>query len=75
MVLYNMWKMRGIIASFWLLAVGLCLLTACSSQPVDVRLVDQQPTIYPDYKDVTIPVEIAPLNFDVVGEGIDRVDV
>lgn len=67
--------MRGIIASFWLLAVGLCLLTACSSQPVDVRLVDQQPTIYPDYKDVTIPVEIAPLNFDVVGEGIDRVDV
>lgn len=67
--------MREKIACFWLLTVGLCLLTACSSQPVDVKLVDQQPTIYPDYKDVTIPVEIAPLNFNVVGEGIDRVDV
>ena len=60
---------------FWLTAVCLWLLTACSSQPTDVTKVEQQPPIYPDYIGVTIPVDIAPLNFNVLGEGIDRVDV
>lgn len=59
----------------WLLAVCTWLLTACSSQPTNVRKVAQQPSIYPDYIEVTIPVDIAPLNFNVLGDGIDRVDV
>lgn len=59
----------------WLLAVCTWLLTACSSQPTNVTKVDQQPSIYPDYIGVTIPVDIAPLNFNVMGKDIDRVDV
>ena len=54
--------------------VGLVGLVGCRQEPTDVQLVKQQPAIYPDYIGVTIPVGIAPLNFDVVGEGIDRVD-
>ena len=54
--------------------VGLVGLVGCRQEPTDVQLVKQQPAIYPDYIGVTIPVGIAPLNFDVVGEGIDRID-
>ena len=54
--------------------VGLVGLVGCRQEPTDVQMVKQQPAIYPDYIGVTIPVGIAPLNFDVVGEGIDRVD-
>lgn len=54
--------------------IGLVGLVGCRQEPTDVQLVKQQPAIYPDYIGVTIPVGIAPLNFDVVGEGIDRVD-
>ena len=42
--------------------VCLCLLTACSSRPHDVKEVASLPDIYPDYIGVTVPVEIAPLN-------------
>ena len=54
--------------------IGLVGLVGCRQEPTDVQMVKQQPAIYPDYIGVTIPVGIAPLNFDVVGEGIDRVD-
>lgn len=39
------------------------LLHSCSPQPENAVRVDSQPPIYPDYTDVTIPVNIAPLNF------------
>lgn len=39
------------------------LLVACTPQPENVRKVDEAAPIYPDYTDVTIPVNIAPLNF------------
>ena len=54
--------------------VGLLGLVGCRQEPADAVLVKQQPAIYPDYIGVTIPVGIAPLNFNVIGEGIDRVD-
>ncbi len=54
--------------------VGLLGLVGCRQEPADAVLVRQQPVIYPDYIGVTIPVGIAPLNFNVIGEGIDRVD-
>ena len=45
----------------------LMLLTACTPTPHDVVQSALEAEIYPDYKDVTIPVNIAPLNFVVRG--------
>ncbi|MBQ8046684.1 MAG: PD40 domain-containing protein [Prevotella sp.] len=59
---------------FYGLAVCTILLTAaCSTKPKNVVKAEALPTIYPDYIGVTVPVEIAPLDFNVVGA--DRVDV
>lgn len=55
----------------WTLAA--MTLAACSHQPKNVTETDELPTIYPDYIGVTVPVEIAPLDFNVVGA--ERVDV
>lgn len=41
-------------------------LTACSQQlPSEFTKSDQRPKIYPDYVDVTVPVNIAPLTFEM----------
>lgn len=40
-----------------------CLLTACVPTPENVQDSDAKPDIYPDYADVTVPENIAPLNF------------
>lgn len=53
--------------------VLLVLLTACTPTPSDVKQSGQEAEIYPDYKDVTIPVNIAPMNFLV--RGADAVEV
>ena len=58
------------------LLISLTLL-GCGNKPDNVEKVASMPPIFPDYVGVTIPVEIAPLNFAVVpanGEA-DRVDV
>ena len=39
------------------------LLTACTPTPEDVHQSNELPPVYPDYCDVTIPENIAPLNF------------
>ena len=41
----------------------LTLCVACAPTPKDVQQSDQLPPIYPDYCEVTIPKNIAPLNF------------
>ena len=41
----------------------LSFLTSCTPTPKDVVMQDELPPIYPDYCDVTIPKNIAPLNF------------
>lgn len=51
------------------------LLSSCSNLPMDVMKVNQQPAIYPDYIGVTIPVDIAPLNFNFADEQIECMDV
>ena len=51
------------------------LLIACSSRPEDATQVNEQPKIYPDYVDVTIPVDIAPLNFCMTDEQVETMDV
>lgn len=41
-------------------------LTACTESVENARKVDSLPEIFPDYVDVTVPFEIAPLNFNAV---------
>ena len=58
------------------IAVALLLcLSACSPKPHDVTKVAEQPVIYPDYIGVTIPVEIAPMNFCMADEAVEAIDV
>lgn len=51
----------------------LIMLTACTPVPHHVKQSREEAEIYPDYKDVTIPVNIAPMNFVV--RGADAVEV
>ena len=51
----------------------LLIVFSCTPTPHDVKQSEQEADIYPDYKDVTIPVNIAPLNFVV--RGADAVEV
>ena len=57
-----------------LLIVGfICI--SCTHSPKDVVKVDSLPEIYPDYIGVTIPADIAPLDFNFADETIDCMDV
>lgn len=46
----------------FIIAVFSLLMMACN-HPKDVIVISDQPPLYPDYTDVTIPYNIAPLNF------------
>ena len=49
-----------------LLLSVLALMTACGPQvPKNYTSSDKQPDIYPDYREVTVPVNIAPLTFEM----------
>ena len=48
--------------------ITLLLLVGCDETVSDARLESAQPQIYPDYVGVTIPVNIAPLNFCMADE-------
>ena len=57
-----------------LLLSVLALMTACGPQvPKNYTSSDKQPDIYPDYKGVTVPVNIAPLTFEMNREAEDMV--
>ena len=50
------------------------LLASCSPQvPSQYQQLGQQPPIYPDYADVTVPVNIAPLCFETFADADDAV--
>ncbi len=51
------------------------LLVSCAERPMNPTKVDELPKIYPDYIGVTIPVDIAPLDFNFADETIDAMDV
>ncbi len=53
----------------------LCCLCACTPRPDSVKPAEQPLALYPDYQDVTIPSNIAPLNFLLRNEGVDAVSV
>ena len=55
--------MRMVIVVGLLFTIHCSLFTSCTPTPKDVVMQDQLPPIYPDYCDVTIPKNIAPLNF------------
>ncbi|MBR1688634.1 MAG: PD40 domain-containing protein [Prevotella sp.] len=59
-----------------IILIAAVLLAACGQRQVDhPTLVDAPAPIWPDYADVTIPAGIAPLNFNVDGSDVERVDV
>lgn len=49
------------------------LLVSCSDSPNGAVVSTELPAIYPDYKEVTIPSGIAPLNFNAIGNDVDEV--
>ncbi len=57
-----------------ILLFSVLALSACADSPHDELSVNAVPPIYPDYVGVTIPAQIAPLNFNVLGSP-DCVDV
>lgn len=63
--------------TIWCLAISIvCWLTvSCTSRPENPVAVNDMPNIYPDYKGVMIPAEIAPLNFNMATDDADMVDV
>ena len=66
--------MKKILYRCWLLAIGCWLLAACTETVSDAKQETAQPDIYPDYIGVTIPVNIAPLNFSMTDETALRID-
>lgn len=60
---------------YLVLGVGCWVLVACSPTPTNVTKVKQTPEIYPDYVGVTIPVDIAPLNFAMADDAFATIDV
>lgn len=51
------------------------LFVACQPKPTDVIEASHPLVIYPDYHDIVIPCNIAPLNFVVRGDSVDGVEV
>ena len=51
------------------------LLVACNHAVTSPQQVDEWPGIYPDYVGVTIPATIAPMNFCMADEAVERIDV
>ncbi|MCF8358211.1 MAG: hypothetical protein K9H26_05590 [Prolixibacteraceae bacterium] len=61
--------MKLIRLKFVTIALGLLLFTACSNTPVNYAEVETPPALFPDYTSVTIPPNIAPLNFKIEETG------
>ena len=56
------------------IALVSCLVAcSCSRNIVVENQIEASPMIFPDYKDVAVPVNIAPLNFDVMEHSEGRV--
>jgi len=51
-----------------IIVIGSVLISSCSKQGRDLNQMDTQPGIFPDYRDVVIPLNIAPLNFKSIDD-------
>lgn len=59
-----------------LLYIGCALLAAsCTDRPTNPINAETLPQIFPDYVDVTIPADIAPMNFNIAGDNFEKMDV
>ncbi len=67
------YRLIGILCVLGILVV-LCVFGMPSS-PKNLGRAGTLPDIYPDYIGVTIPADIAPLNFNMVDDDIDRMNV
>ena len=65
--------MKRILISYLILLTSY-LLIACTETVSDARHETRLPQIYPDYLGVTIPVNIAPLNFGMTNENATIID-
>ena len=66
---------RNILFCCQIMAVALLLLSSCVSHPAvpsESKTTNSLPDIYPDYCDVTIPCNIAPLNFMLPDVAYDK---
>lgn len=63
------------VSAFASLFVAMLILTACNrvEVPTDFTQSNNLPAIYPDYVDVTVPVNIAPLTFEMKGNVAEMV--
>ena len=64
--------LKNIICRILPTATAIMLLSACGSEvsiPQDASPAEEEARIYPDYRDITIPPNIAPLNFRIDGGG------
>ena len=63
-VIFRFIRSRAIIILVFLLVIsGMVVLTNCSHPPANVSETHNAASIYPEYYDLTIPLNIAPLNF------------
>ena len=60
--------------SYSLLVLAALVITACQRSGKCVESNDL-PAIFPDYVDVTVPVDIAPLNFAMLDDSLTRMVV
>lgn len=65
-------SMRKYIAYIYLV---LLTLTSCHESVDNALKVDKQPRIFPDYVGVTIPSVIAPMNFAMSADDVEKMDV
>ncbi len=62
------------LTTYFLYLASVILLVACGpSVPTEYTQSDQLPAIYPDYAQVTVPVNIAPLSFEYDGQADEMV--
>ena len=62
--------MKKIIYTLMIVWMGM---TACTPSVENPTMVNRKPSIYPDYIGVTIPADIAPMNFNIKGDTVDVV--
>lgn len=57
------------------IALIACLLASCTPTPTSVINAVKEANIYPDYQNITIPINIAPLNFLLRGDSVKAISV
>ena len=73
--IYNRYKKNGKHITVCMMGSLCLLLASCKATHENAQKVDALPAIYPDYTNITIPVNIAPLNFLVRDKNVSNMEV